>query len=111
MTRKVFIVSGWLVLALIAFATLSPIQDRPVVAQPHLEHFVAFLLLGLAFSLAYPSRAFFVVAVVLGSAVGFEALQLLTPDRHGRVLDAAVKALGGICGITVSQLARLFFRL
>jgi hypothetical protein len=28
-----------------------------------------------------------------------EAMQLLTPDRHGRLIDAAVKVAGGICGI------------
>jgi len=110
MIRKVFIITSWLALAFIVFATLSPIEDRPVFANPHLEHFIAFALMGLAFGFAYPSRTFFVVAVVLGSAVGLEALQLLTPDRHGRVLDAAVKAIGGISGMTVSYLTPLIWR-
>lgn len=40
-----------------------------------------------------------------------EALQLLTPDRHGRLLDTAVKAAsGGICGIGISCLALLTLR-
>lgn len=110
MLRKGFIITGWLVLAFIVFATLSPIQDRPVLAGPQLEHFAAFAVLGIAFGLAYPNRIFFVFAIVLGSAVGLEALQLLTPDRHGRVIDALVKAIGGICGITASQLAHLLLR-
>lgn len=110
MLRKVFIVAGWLVLAIIAFATLLPIQDRPVLTDPQVERFAAFAVLGFTFGLAYPNRLFVVVAIVLGSAVGLELLQLLTPDRHGQVIDAAFKALGGICGITVSQLLPLFVR-
>ena len=104
MIQRISIAAGWLALAFIAYATLSPIYDRPVVAGPQLEHFAAFALTGLAFSLAYPNRVVFVVALVVGSAFGLEALQLLTPDRHGRVLDALVKATGGVCGIGTGQL-------
>jgi hypothetical protein len=110
MIRKGFIITGWLALAFVAFATLSPIQTRPVFAGPQFEHFAAFAGLGIIFGVAYPNRTFFVVAIVLGSAVGLEALQLLTPDRHGQVLDAVVKGLGGICGIAISQLALLLLR-
>ena len=104
MIQRISIAAGWLALAFIAYATLSPIYDRPVVAGPQLEHFAAFALTGLAFSLAYPNRFVLVVALVVGSAFGLEALQLLTPDRHGRVLDALVKATGGGCGIGTGQL-------
>ncbi len=101
---------GWLALAFIVFATLSPISDRPVLARPQFEHFAAFALLGLAFGLAYPARLPLVATIVLGSAVGLETLQLLTPDRHGRVLDAVVKAVGGICGISAGQLILFLLR-
>jgi VanZ family protein len=111
MIQRVSLIAGWLVLAFIVYATLSPIDARPVIAAaPHLEHFAAFALLGLAFALAYPSRVLLVVVIVVATAVGLEALQLLTPDRHGRVLDALVKALGGICGISTGQLVSLLFR-
>lgn len=110
MIQKASIVAGWLVLAFIVYATLSPIDDRPVVAAPHIEHFVAFALAGLAFSLAYPSRVFLVAAIVVGSAFGLEALQLLTPDRHGRMIDALVKAVGGTCGIGAGQLISFLLR-
>ncbi|MGB9113743.1 VanZ family protein [Bradyrhizobium sp.] len=96
---------GWLALAFIIYATLSPIDARPVLASPHREHFAAFALMGLAFGLAYPNRVLLVVVIVVGAAAGLEALQVLTPDRHGRVFDALVKALGGICGISFGQLA------
>jgi hypothetical protein len=110
MIRRGIILTSWLAFALIVLVTLSPIQDRPVFAGPQFEHFAAFAVLGTAFGLAYPNRPLFVVAVVLGSAVGLEVLQLLTPDRHGQVLDATIKALGGICGITVGLPAPLLLR-
>jgi VanZ family protein len=104
MIQRVSVAAGWLALAFIVYATLSPIDARPVIARPHIEHFAAFAVMGLAFGLAYPNRLLLFVAIVLASAFGLEALQLLTPDRHGRVLDAVVKASGGICGIGVGQL-------
>ena len=111
MIQKVSIAAGWLALAFLVYATLSPIQDRPVVAGPQSEHFAAFAVMGLAFGLAYPNRVFLVVAIVVGSAFGLEALQLLTPDRHGRVLDALVKAAGGVCGISAGQLMSFLLRI
>jgi VanZ family protein len=111
MTQRVSSIAGWLALAFIVYATLSPIDGRPVLAGPQLEHFAAFALVGLAFALAYPSRMSLVVVIVVGAAVGLEALQVLTPDRHARVVDAAVKGLGGLCGISAGQLMSLLLRL
>lgn len=105
MTQTIARIAGWLALAFIAFVTLSPINDRPSVADAQLEHFAAFVLLGLALVLGYPRRLLLIVALVVGSAFVLEAMQLLTPDRHGRVLDAMVKAVGGICGIGAGWLA------
>ena len=110
MVQRVSAIAGWLALAFIVYATLSPIDDRPVVAGPHHEHFAAFALVGLAFGLAYPKRIFLVAALILTSAFGLEALQLLTPDRHARLFDALVKAAGGACGIGIGQLAQLVLR-
>ena len=111
MIQKVPTIAGWLALAFIAYATLSPINARPVIAGLQLEHFAAFALVGLAFGLAYPKRLLLVLAVVVGSALALESLQLLTPDRHGRILDAFVKVVGGICGIGASQIGLLVLRL
>jgi VanZ like protein len=111
MIQRISVIAGWLALALIAFATLSPITDRPSVTVPHLEHFAAFALMGFAFALAYPNRILLVVAGVIGAAIGLEALQLLTPDRHSRAADAFVKALGGISGISVGQMASFLLQL
>ena len=109
MLQKVSIVVSWLALAFIVYVTLSPIDARPVLAGLQFEHFAAFALMGLAFGLAYPNRLLLVVAIVVGSAVALEALQLLTPDRHRRILNALVKALSGICGTGVGQLGAASF--
>jgi VanZ like family len=110
MIQTISRVAGWLALAFIAFVTLSPIYDRPSVADPQFEHFAAFALLGLALMLGYPRRMLPIMLMVIGSAFMLEAMQLLTPDRHGRVLDALVKAVGGLCGIGAGRLALLFLQ-
>ena len=111
MIQRISIVAGWLMLAFVVYATLSPIDARPALSTPHLEHFAAFGLLGLAFGLAYPGRVLLVVAIVVGAAVGLEALQLLKPDRHGRAADALVKVLGGISGISAGQMVSFLLRI
>ena len=110
MIQRVSSIAGWLALAFIVYATLSPIDDRPVLATPHFEHFAAFALVGFAFGLAYPRRLVLIASLVLISAFGLEAMQLLTPDRHGRLIDAVIKATGGVCGIGISQLGLLVLR-
>src|SRR5260370_42288514 len=94
MIQRVSIIAGWLALAFIVYVTLSPIGALPAFAGLQFDRFAAFALLGRAFGLAYPNRLFLVVAIVVGSALSLEALQLLTPDRHGHILDAFVKAAG-----------------
>jgi VanZ family protein len=111
MIQRLSAIVGWLVLGFVVVATLSPIGARPSLTSPHLEHFAAFALVGFAFALAYPNRVLLVFAIVVGAALGLEALQLLTPDRHARAADAVVKALGGISGICVGQMASFLLRL
>ena len=111
MIHRLSVIAGWLALGFVVVVTLSPAGVRPTLASPHLEHFAAFALIGFAFALAYPSRVLLVFAIVVGAALGLEALQLLTLDRHGRAVDALVKALGGISGICVGQMASFLLRL
>ena len=110
MTEKLFRIAGWLALAFIAFVTLSPIQDRPTIGSPQLEHFIAFALLGLALVMGYPRRILPIVVIVITSAFVLEAMQLLTPDRHGRLFDALVKAVGGFCGIGAGRLVMMILQ-
>ena len=110
MLHRLAAIAAWASIAFIAYATLSPIQARPrSSSSADLEHFVAFAAVGLLFCLAYPRRVVFVCFIVLGSALLLEGLQTLTPDRHGRLLDASEKLVGGALGIfaTKSTLALL----
>ena len=107
MFQKLIALAAWGTLAFITFATLSPIGLRPhIVADIGIEHIAAFSVVGLLFGLAYPSRLILVIAVVLGSAILLEVLQLFTPDRHARLLDLAFKLLGGAIGITIACVLR-----
>jgi VanZ family protein len=109
MLHKFITLAAWGLLAFIAYATISPIQIRPTLpTSTSFEHIVAFAVLGALFSLAYPRQVALVCLIVLGSAVLLELLQLLTPDRHGRVPDAIEKIAGGVAGIVAGH-AILYF--
>jgi len=103
---------AWLLLAGIAFVTLAPIGFRPNTGySPSIERFLAFGAVGFLFALAYPRRLWLILALVLGAAIGLEALQLVSASRHGRVFDLAVKLAGGGFGIAAGLLtARLWRR-
>ena len=109
MLHKLIGFAAWGLLAFIAYATISPIQDRPTLpTSTSFEHVAAFAVLGALFILAYPRQVALVCLIVLGNAVLLELLQLLTPDRHGRVPDAIEKMAGGVVGIVVGR-AILYF--
>ena len=104
-------VIAWLLLAGLIFATLSPINLRPISPLPtQLERSIALAIVGCAFALAYPRNLPIVVAVVLGSTVLLELLQLFAPSRHGRVIDVAVKLFGASFGIAAGTLLRRRWR-
>ena len=103
-------VAGWLALAFIAFVTLSPIQDRPTFFHPQIERFAAFAVMAMAFVLGYPRRTGLIVLFVVFSSFTLEAMQLLTPDRHGRLLDAVVKVAGGLAGVGAGHFILLVLR-
>ena len=104
--RRLLAIAAWTGLAFIAFATLSPIQERPRLPAPvAVEHFGAFALTGALFMLAYPRRRREIALVLLVAIVGLEFAQRLTADRHGRVIDAIEKLAGGGLGIVAGGLA------
>jgi apolipoprotein N-acyltransferase len=109
MLHKLLAIAAWSSMAFIAYATLSPIQARPIVASADLEHVAAFAVAGVLFGLAYPRRIILVCPIVLGSAVLLEYLQTLTPDRHGTAVDAVEKIAGGVLGICVATAAHHFW--
>jgi apolipoprotein N-acyltransferase len=93
-------IAAWSCLALIALITLGPLGIRPETSfLPSIERFVAFAVAGALFAIAYPRYILFAAVIVLGAAVLFEIFQLLSPSRHGRLFDAAVKIAGGSFGL------------
>ena len=99
--------AAWLLLAAIAFVTLSPVELRPHVASADFERFGAFAALGLMFGIAYTKRAgWFAPVIVVGSAFGLELLQLIDPTRDGRISDALFKAAGGLLGCAIGYYVR-----
>jgi VanZ family protein len=113
MLRNTTIAAAWISLAFIAYATLSPLDERPELASldlfTHFDHYIAYAVLGGVFALAYPRRTFIVCIIVFGSAVLLELAQMLTPDRHARVSDALRKLIGGAVGISFGRLVIVFW--
>jgi hypothetical protein len=99
MSKRIAIILAWGLLLLIIVATLSPIGLRPHLGGVRVERFGAFAAVGLLFGVIYPKRLWLVLGAVLAAALSLEALQFLTPDRHGRLMDAGVKMSGGVCGV------------
>jgi apolipoprotein N-acyltransferase len=82
MPQKLLVkIAAWASLCFIAYASLSPLRDRPTLLS-NVEHLAAFAVFGALFCLAYPRRFPTVLIFVIGSAALLEVLQLLTPDRH-----------------------------
>lgn len=117
MFRKIIIGAAWGSVAALAYATLTHVgfvysiyyKLAPLLMWPgmralaRVEHVIAFAVLGALFSFAYPKRIVFVCCVVFLSAVILEYLQTFTPDRHGTVVDAFEKIIGGALGISVAR--------
>jgi VanZ family protein len=94
---------AWLLTAAVTFATLGPPSYRPrsPLGQEG-EHALAFLLVGLAFGLAYPRRRLRTTAMAVVLIGVLELLQLWMPGRHARLEDFVVDALAACVGIAVA---------
>ena len=113
MFQKLVIVAAWASIVALAYATLTHIgfvysiyyKLAPLLMRPgmrmyaHFEHVIAFAIFGALFAFAYPRHVIFVCSIVFISAVALEYLQTLTPDRHGTLIDAFEKIVGGALGI------------
>lgn len=95
--------AAWGLAAAIAFATLGPAEQRP---HSNLgqngEHALAFVLLGLAFGLAYAGNRSRIAAYVIGYTGLIELLQFIAPGRHARLHDFVVDALAACLGLVVA---------
>ena len=78
--------SAWLLAAAVAFATLGPPGLRPHsdLGQDG-EHALAFVLVGLAFGLAYPRRRLSTTAIAVVLIGLLELMQFWAPGRHARL--------------------------
>jgi len=94
---------AWLLAAAVTFATLGPVRMRPHSdLGQNGEHALAFVLLGLAFGLAYTenrSRTAVIAVILIGA---LELLQLAVPSRHARLEDFIVDALTACVGFVVA---------
>ena len=93
---------AWLLAAAVTFATLGPPRYRP---QSDLgqdgEHALAFILIGLAFGLAYPRNRLLTTGIAVVLIGALELLQFLAPGRHARLEDFVVDALTACVGLAV----------
>lgn len=100
---------AWGLAVAVTFATLGPPRFRP---HAHLsqngEHALAFILVGLAFGLAYRHSRLptALAAVVLTGALEF--LQFWVPGRHARLSDFVVDALAVCAGLAVAAVLDWF---
>ncbi|MES2195916.1 MAG: VanZ family protein [Pseudomonadota bacterium] len=94
---------AWLLAAAVAFATLGPPGSRPHSdLGQNGEHGLAFVLVGLAFGLAYPQRRWLTAIMTLAGVGLIEILQLVAPGRHARWSDFVVDALAAVAGLAVA---------
>ena len=100
---------AWLLAAAVTFATLGPAQYRPHsnFGQDG-EHGFAFVLVGLAFGLAYPKHRPLVSGLSILMIGVLELLQLWVPGRHARLEDFAVDAMAACVGLAVATALTLF---
>lgn len=102
--------AAWTATALIAVVigllTLSPGIAAAAASNDKLSHFVAFAVLVLPLSLAYPQR---VLPVVLLAAVYALGIEIIQPQvgRAGEVADFAADMLGAVTGALAGRAAGL----
>jgi VanZ family protein len=93
---------AWLLAAAVTFATLGPPRFRPHsdLGQDG-EHAFAFVLIGLAFGLAYPRHRLLTGAIAVIMIGVVELLQLWAPGRHARLEDFVVDAFAACVGMAI----------
>lgn len=108
--RRLSRFSGWALMLVIIYATLSGFEQRPSVALlvPDLERGLAFLAAAAAFAIGYPRQRFLIFAAGLAAVISLELAQNWSPTRHGTIHDAWIKAVGlGLGFALVSGVERL----
>jgi len=96
---------AWLLAAAVTFATLGPPGYRPHsnLGQDG-EHALAFVLIGLAFGMAYPGQRRLAVPIAVAMIGILEMLQLWAPGRHARFEDFVVDAVTACAGFAIATI-------
>jgi VanZ family protein len=96
-------ICAWLLAAAVTFATLGPPSYRPhsPLGQDG-EHALAFILIGLAFGLAYTEHRLRVAVIAVIMIGAIEILQFWAPGRHARLEDFVVDALTACVGLAIA---------
>lgn len=97
---------AWLLAAAVTLATLGPPGLRPHsdLGQDG-EHALAFVLVGLAFGLAYGDRRRAVAALAVVFIGVLELMQFWAPGRHARLEDFLVDAGTACIGFALAAVA------
>ena len=97
---------AWLLAAAVTFATLGPPGLRPHsdLGQDG-EHALAFILVGLAFGLAYRRHRLPIAAASIVLIGVLELMQFWAPGRHARLEDFLVDALTACVGFALAVAA------
>ena len=95
---------AWCLAAAVAFATLGPPGLRPHASSlgQDGEHALAFVLIGLAFGVAYTRNRLVTASVAVGLTGLVELLQFFAPGRHARLEDFMVDALAVCVGLAAA---------
>jgi hypothetical protein len=94
---------AWILAAAVTFMTLGPAQFRPhLILGQDSDHALAFILVGIAFGLAYVRYRLITAAISVVMIGGLEILQLWAPGRHARFEDFAVDALAACAGVALA---------
>ena len=94
---------AWGLAAAVTFATLGPPRYRPHVDIGQSgEHALAFVLVGLAFGLAYRRSRLLIALVAVATTGAIEILQFWAPGRHARLSDFVVDALAACAGLAAA---------
>ena len=97
--RRVARLLFWLMLAFVAFVTLSPIAYRPETPfGPNVERFAAFAIVSALMVLGHPRHLLAGLLGLLAAAGLLEASQGVVDGRHAQMHDFAVKAAGAAAG-------------
>jgi VanZ family protein len=93
--------------------TIVPAAERPETGLQHdVEHFGAFLLLGLLFAFGFRAKARSMLLGSIAFAAFIEGAQIQLQTRHARLEDFLVDAAGLCVGILITRLvSRSYLRL